>query len=628
MLHFVIFVVFALIISGQDVLASTCGQIGVSTTLDSNVSSTSTCFTINTSNIVLDCAGFSINYGDMPTNGAGVATTTTGQLTNITIKNCHIWNGSSSSGMQSYGIQFTNVENSTIINNTINISSPNTTTVIGIYITSFAGSSFGINITNNTVRSAERTGIEIDLNTDRILILNNTVITNDSAILIGGIGLNLVNNTNVTNNRAYSRFGKGISISGSRNVLINNTLESANLSGIFLANNNNAGGNQNNTFINNTIISQKDVALWIGQGNHNNTFIDTKLATNNTWIVIDTGGGISASNENNMTWTLFDEPNGSILIIPHITLNTTTDPGQNINISKQKLNVTFNNAFLNSTDGHTRPFNRSAQITLRNITFSTPHIQISFSDNNSWENCTAPTCTNLSYSGGVFIFNVSSFTTYRANETPNSSVVTVSVGISVVQLTKGNFSTNTPGSAQSANDSAQGGYTLELNLTVQSQTNQWQGYYGHVDGNITLVDETGALFYRWAWNTTNGSGLVFAAENATIVWVNINVGNAESLKYVGSGVNASTSANQTFKSLTNVTVGNTTLNDVPSTATYNATNESAFEMGIVRSGEDNFVFGRIYNDKNNFKGSTSDYQLMVPTPQSAQSTYFFFMELR
>ena len=196
-------------------------------------------------------------------------------------------------------------------------------------------------------------------------------------------------------------------------------------------------------------------------------------------------------------------------------------------------------------------------------------------------------------------------------------------------LTQGNRSTYTTKNASTANDSAQGGYIVELNLTVQSQSNKWQGYWGNINGNILLSDEIGAVFYRWAWNTTNGSGEVYATENSTVTWTNVAVGNAEALKYVGGSAqtNQSDSANQTFQSLTNVTVGNTTLNNVPSTQTFNSTNSSAFEMGIVRSGNDNFIFGRIYNDRTNFKGVASDYQLMVPTPEASRATYFFFVEL-
>ena len=44
-------------------------------------------------------------------------------------------------------------------------------------------------------------------------------------------------------------------------------------------------------------------------------------------------------------------------------------------------------------------------------------VQVDYTDNDSFSNCSSPVCVNLSFSDGVFIFNVSSFTSYRIIDT-------------------------------------------------------------------------------------------------------------------------------------------------------------------------------------------------------------------
>ena len=79
--------------------ATSCGNLTSSYTLSSDVSSSGTCFTIDTSNVVLDCAGHTINYSQSA-EGYGVLVwdktpwyTNTG-ISNVTIKNCRIVQGS------------------------------------------------------------------------------------------------------------------------------------------------------------------------------------------------------------------------------------------------------------------------------------------------------------------------------------------------------------------------------------------------------------------------------------------------------------------------------------------------------------------------------------------------------
>jgi hypothetical protein len=93
-----------------------CGYINSDATLIQNVSSTGTCFTINASDIVLDCAGHNVNYSTAGTLGYGVDNT--GGHDNVTIRNCNIYEGSTTTSSK-YAVYFSSADNGTFENNNI-----------------------------------------------------------------------------------------------------------------------------------------------------------------------------------------------------------------------------------------------------------------------------------------------------------------------------------------------------------------------------------------------------------------------------------------------------------------------------------------------------------------------------
>ncbi|MBI4146977.1 DUF11 domain-containing protein, partial [Candidatus Woesearchaeota archaeon] len=91
-------------------------------------------------------------------------------------------------------------------------------------------------------------------------------------------------------------------------------------------------------------------------------------------------------------------------------------------ITRAKFNVSSNNTFVNSTN--LSFLNTSAQITLRGLSFTDPRPRVDFNDDGVFEQCNPPQCVEVSFTGGVYVFNVSSFTSYAAGELGN---VTISV---------------------------------------------------------------------------------------------------------------------------------------------------------------------------------------------------------
>src|SRR3989344_8338814 len=73
-----------------DANSTECGTVNSNLTLTSDVTNRSTCFTINASNLVLDCAGYNITYDTSGSKNKYGITTSPARYENITIKNCVI----------------------------------------------------------------------------------------------------------------------------------------------------------------------------------------------------------------------------------------------------------------------------------------------------------------------------------------------------------------------------------------------------------------------------------------------------------------------------------------------------------------------------------------------------------
>jgi len=113
---------------------------------------------------------------------------------------------------------------------------------------------------------------------------------------------------------------------------------------------------------------------------------------------------------NNFTNTTFEMPDGSInLINAIIQINGTQD------VTKQRLNITENKAFLNSSN--LTFFNNTAIIILRNISnFLNPQPIVDLEDDGTFTACDASICTELDFGNEVFEMNVTHFTSYSTTE--------------------------------------------------------------------------------------------------------------------------------------------------------------------------------------------------------------------
>ncbi len=332
----------------------------------------------------------------------------------------------------SLGLMVSNSNNNTITNNTAVARGTGAGTDIGIYILK----SYNTTLTNNLGMARGVAGIDIHHSNYTTLTNNNATAELNDPDFDFGDGLVIIDThfSTITNN--YIRAAQSAAfvvfdntptenMTNTRNIITNNTIVGQNTQGLVIyphSNLNNFTNNtvialgtsaavevrtaSNNTFINNTFESNGSFALQFIGSSRDNNFSFTTLRTNDTWI--STG---SPSLRNNLTDTYFSAGNGTLRITNNFVLSNAT------NVTTTSLNISIGRIFVNST---LHSFlNTSSQLLLRNVSLTDPQPTVDEDHDELFGICSEPRCTEVSYSNNIFIFNVTSFTTYSFRETPN-----------------------------------------------------------------------------------------------------------------------------------------------------------------------------------------------------------------
>ncbi len=400
--------------------------INSSSTLANNLYAPSNCITLGNDSVTLECNGYTIYFdGSGGGNDAGI--TALGH-SNLTVQNCIIIDGNSA-GAYGFGINFTSVNNSRIINSRIQ--------------TNGTTSNYGIcqeNTINNTISNniIGTLGVSGNFGIYQTVAVNNTI-RNNTVMARGGANANygialldvsgnsIAGNNITTNGTAYN---VGLFFQGSQNL--NNRVDSN-----IIAASGSAYGNygtyltfaSGNNLSNNTISTNgtdENHAVYIDYSSAN-IFDSNNLTTggtdsdavylanavgmifNNTMLNDPSAWIFSGSGAtNNFTNTTFAMPDGTIDFFGTFQLNASQ------NVTKRKINISSNRAFLNSSN--LSALNTSAIITLYGISYTNPKPRADYNDDGSYEDCPADVCTGASYSGTTYAYNVSHFTGYSSAE--------------------------------------------------------------------------------------------------------------------------------------------------------------------------------------------------------------------
>lgn len=510
-----------------------CSNLSSSTTLTSNVSSGGLCFNLTADNILLDCDGFTITF-DTAGTGAVAGIAATGRK-NITIRDCTIIDNSSG-GSFGVGINFTNTNNSLIFNNTIRTNG--TSNNYGIFLFSSASNNTiaGNSITTRGTDSSNN-GIFLSFSASNNVVENNSVTTNGTFNNAGirldnSANLNTVAKNNISaNGNDSDNYGIELLVTVTNNNFTDNVLATRgtlNDHGIRVSTSSN-----NNAFRRNNITTAGNLSFAIIVIDSNGSqFNDTLLTYPVEWINVSVG---TLSNFTNIS---FINGNGSLRFPGRIQLNGS------IEVTRSLLNTSFNKVFLNSTS--LSAFNTSAVVTLQNITFVDAKPLVDFEDDGTFVNCPADVCSEVSQNGGgMFVFNVSHFTTFASKE--NGSV---------------NITLSKSESADPFNASPSG--SMLLNYTINISVTNGTAY------NITLSDlyPPQVVFNASAPSATGPLNNTFVIGNLSdgeFFTVNITV---RVLSNVTNGTIINNTANITYANSTGTTF---TLNVTENTTILNTT---------------------------------------------------------
>ena len=442
-------------------------NITTSTTLTENLSCEGTAINILANDVVLDCNGFTVNYSS---SSAGVGINATGR-NNITIKNCLV--GKSGSPADSDAILLSSTSNSFVLNNTAESFGAFSD---GIRLDSGSGN----NLTGNVGVGPSNYGIVLFGSHSNVLVNNTGSSAGSIAIIISSSSQGTI----VRDTVASGSFAFYLDGASNHNITNLTAVSSSNVALTF------ASSSANNRVDNSVLTGPTTVNF--GSGSNNNLTNSTLQATT-SWIASD---GSSAGN--NFTNTLFNSSNGSIRIPSNFTMPSSTTVGV------AKLNTSFNNSFLNSTN--LSFLNTSAQITLNGLSFTNPRAKVDFEDDNTFANCNSTQCQEISYSGGSFIFNVSSFTAYSAAETNIELLMEKSIITCTAELNSGASSAvlntcNDNGGAGSPNPNSGGSIVCDGGTAKDSASN-----ISVCDGGFSVFND--GLEGKFQTNLTNSSGPV------------------------------------------------------------------------------------------------------------------------
>lgn len=168
-----------------------------------------------------------------------------------------------------------------------------------------------------------------------------------------------------------------------------------------------------------------------------------------------------------------------------------------------------------------------------------------------------------------------------------------------------------------------GGNVSSAKLSATQSTDHWAGLYGNASGELVLGSED--RFYSW-----EAQPRTIIASNSTIQWQNLQTATVENIdSYYGFDAETdSDSAVQTLLNQTDITIGNTTIEDAPAVKTYNGTEVPTWITGALSDGQAPLFAGKARtNETTAFTGELANYQMMIPTGDDRVVPYSLYMDL-
>jgi len=518
-----------------------CGNVGSSVNMTQDLASTGTCFNITADNVLLDCKGFAINFGRSENGSNGIEVQ--GQL-NFTARNCSINYVNESAAGSNINLVLLNLTNSSfLINNSLNMNGnassigvnmqTSTLNVVAnnTFLRPSANGTHGMQLvssTNNNIThnlfemnfSSLGNVVQTSAQSDDNRFINNTLIIEAESIANFAFNIQNSNDTLLINNNITGRGAgdvRSFVTTGSNRLLIEGNRMDVNASGNFVAGIVLDSGGSNtvvhnfinlssdattsggilvisssfNNITNNTIsLDSTSEGFEFQNGANRNTLHNNSINSTNPHLIM-TASGLNVLLDQTIgnfsltfaNFTVQDSDFGSINFTTSLTAAGTNFSGV--------VRVLNNSAFVNSTN--VTGLNVSARITLEDISFTDPRPEVDLEDDGTFVSCAASVCTEESFVGSTFVFNVTRFTTYKSNES------TTTCG-------------NLAASMNMSNDLASDGTCF--NITADDVLLDCKGFainFGRVENGSNGIEAQGRLN--------------FTAQNCSINYVNETGGN-------------------------------------------------------------------------------------------------------
>ena len=428
-----------------------CGRVNNSITLTANVNSSSTCFHVNVSNVVIDCQGFTVNYSYAGTVGYGVNNS---GFTNVTVRSCRFLEGTSTTN-EKHGIYFkkNNAETSVPLRGTI---FNNTILMLGSYAMGMELDDANITNVSSNIVNTSGTGSDgiSTLRSGNMSVMYNTVIS----LLGKGARMSrspnsVVSGNNLTAHDVGSYTFEVLEISGS--LIAFNNLTNYGASGLILYLNgysenvtvtgNELKTNGSNNFglgisgVNSSLVSYNRIyhtgspwgyGIFIDQGTAKNI-----LLNNNISVIHTLSGPWEIRDDNNdagfVNYLIYNNSYGEIKWIDNGTggflrnMDVSGALGLDINIYIRNNSILFNSSaiisgMLNSTPANITFFDVNyANITQLFKVNNGSYVDVPFIYT-SGTNCLGSTCSLKRFGQKKVTFNVTSFSSYAVNGTDPS----------------------------------------------------------------------------------------------------------------------------------------------------------------------------------------------------------------
>ncbi len=312
----------------------------------------SACITIDSSNVIFDGEGFTIDGNEH--DGVYVYNDSI-TLTNVTVKNLLVTNSNN-------GIYYQNVVNGNVTNNTASSNNE------GIYLDFSSNNT----LTDNNANSNCDTGIDIESSSNNNTLANNTANSNSY-----GIDIEFSCNSTLTNNTANSnKYGIYFYSSDYNNLTNNNASNNTDDAGIYLE------SSSNNRLINNNANSNYD-GVYLVSSNYN-------ILTSNTANSNYDGIYIDSSNYNILTDNNASNNTNDVGIrlvysgYNNLTGNTANSNDNGIYLESSGSNTLTNNTASNNTDsGIHLDSSDSNTLTKNTVNDNYNGINLTFSDYNN-----------------------------------------------------------------------------------------------------------------------------------------------------------------------------------------------------------------------------------------------------